>query len=193
MRIGLREVVFTVLLAAIPATAWWFVFRPNNERNRLMLEQIETKRRKLEKLNCATARIGGLKKEIEELEKAVQVLYSRLPSEKEIDKVLRETWLLAQANDLRTSSIQTLKGRKDRIFTDSTSKFSEQPVAVEVRGNFLGFYRFLQELERQPRIMRIHRITIKKPKDAMQGDIEANFVMSIFFEREHCTEVASCR
>ncbi len=184
MRIGLREVIFVILLMAIPAGAWWFVFRPNNERDDAMLKQIESRRFKLQKLNEATSKIGGLRKEIAELAKAITLLHSKLPNEKEIDKVLRETWMLAEANDLKTAKIQTLQKRSDRMFTNADSTYSEQPVSVKVRGSFMGFYAFLQELERRPRIMRIHKVTLKKPKKADQGNIEADFVMSIFFERQ---------
>ena len=42
MKFGIREIVFMVVLAAIPVGAWWFVFRPSNARNARMLAEIDS-------------------------------------------------------------------------------------------------------------------------------------------------------
>jgi hypothetical protein len=44
MKFGLREMVFIVLLMAIPVSAWWFVFKPRDEHNTEATQQIEAKR-----------------------------------------------------------------------------------------------------------------------------------------------------
>ena len=98
MKIGIREIVFVVLLTAIPVAAWAFVFRPNNVCKAEMAAEIASRQAKLQALNKATATIGDLKSEIAALEKAINFFRSKLPSEKEMDKVLREVWLLAEAN-----------------------------------------------------------------------------------------------
>jgi len=183
MRIEPGEVLFIIALTGILVGAWWFDLRPDAQRHEQMLDQIEAKQAKLDKLQQATKQIGDLKSEIGDLEKAISLLQSRLPSEKEIDHVLREAWELAEANDLQTASIQTLQNPSDRIFTDQGSAHAEQPVSVQVRGSFSGLYGFLQELERRPRIMRIHEVTLTKADDGPEGHVEAEFVMSIFFER----------
>ncbi len=185
MKFGLREAVFALLLMGIPAGAWKFVFRPNNARNDEMLAQIEAKREKLNKLNRATATIGDLRKEITALDEAIKFLQSRLPNEKEIDKVLQEIWRLAEANRLNTKSIRTLRQKADIGFTGADAQHAEQPIAVQIEGNFLGFYTFLQSLENCPRIMRIRKMTLKKLKKAPQGHMQVDFIMSVFFERSN--------
>ena len=184
MNLGLREGIFVVLLMAIPAGAWWFDFRPNNTRNAERLEQIKAKRAKLMDLNHATATIGDLKREISSLQKAILFLESRLPDEKEIDKVLREIWRLAEANRLKTNSIRTLVWRADKSFTAKSAPQAEVPIEVRLEGDFRGFYTFLQAVENQPRIMRIRKMTLEKANKAPSGHVQATFEMSIFFERE---------
>jgi len=184
MKFGLREVAFIVLLMGIPVGAWWFVFRPQNARNAEMLQQIEAKQAKLRELNHATATIGDLKKEIGSLEKAVAFFQSKLPDEKEIDKVLQEVWRLAEGNQLVTKSIRTL----DRLgsaapFAGAESPHAEQPITMKLEGDFMGFYSFLLALENQPRIMRIRKMTLKKMDKGPEGSMQAEFVMSVFFER----------
>ena len=61
---------------------------------------------------------------------------------------------------------------------------TEQPISVKLEGDFRGFYGFLQALETRPRIMRIKKLSLKKitDDDSPPGYVQANFVMSIFFE-----------
>ncbi len=186
MKIGIRELILSLLLIAVPLAAWWFVFKPNDELNASMIEQIETRRAKLNELNRATGMIGNLQREISSLEGTIEVLQSKLPSGKEIDKVIQEIWYLARKNNLTPVSVKTLNKDSDKIFTGgSGGQYSEQPVSIIVGGNFMGFYTFLQDLESRPRIMRIYRLAVikeEKIKDAPEGYIRAEFAMSIFFD-----------
>lgn len=184
MKLGLREYVFFAVLAAIPLAAWWMVFRPHNEREQAMRDQLEAKQAKLAALNRASTTIGNLRREIESLESGIQYFETKLPSEKEIDKVLQDVWRLAEANQLVTKSIRTPKRARAGGQTPGTNRAHEQPIEMQLEGEFMGFYRFLQALECQPRIMRIHKMEIEKVtgKDVPEGIVQASFVVSIFFE-----------
>jgi type IV pilus assembly protein PilO len=179
MKSRLREIIFVAMLMGIPVAAWWGVFRPANLRNTEMLRQIAFRHDRLRDLNQATATLGDLKKEITSLEEAIAFFQSKLPNEKEMDKVLREVWQLAETNHLATKSIRTLPPQDK----EGAAGPREQPIAVALEGDFRGFYGFLQSLENQPRIMRINSMTLAKLKDAPQGQVEVAFNMSIFFER----------
>jgi len=188
MKFGLREIVFISLLMLIPVGAWWFVFRPQNTRNVEMRRQIEARQAKLRDLNLATGTLGDLKSEIGSLTKAITFFQSKLPSEKEIDKILQEIWLLAESNKLNTKSIRTLDRKTDSIFTTEESDQSEQPIAIHLEGDFRGFYSFMLALENQPRIMRIRSMKLTKIEQGPEGSMMAEFEMSIFFERNKARE-----
>ncbi len=184
MKFGTREIVFIIILAAIPVGAWWFVLRPANIRNDEMMKQIETRQQKLQAMNRATATIGNLKVEIASLEDAIKFFHSKLPSEKEIDKVLQEVWRLAEANKLTTKSIRTLKTVTGTVtLADPDGPYAEQPISMQLEGPFAGFYGFLLALESQPRIMRIQQMDIIKVDTQGEGYIRADCTVSVFFER----------
>jgi Tfp pilus assembly protein PilO len=183
MKFGIREIVFTVLLAAIPVGAWWFVFRPGKTGNAEALSAIENRQAKLRTLNQATATVGDLKVEIAALEDAVKFFRSKLPSEKEIDKVLQEVWRLAASNRLRTESIRTLKASEETMLTEASGPYAEQPILVKLEGPFNGFYSFLLALETQPRIMRIQQMKLDRSLKGEEGSVRAECTMSVFFER----------
>ena len=67
--------------------------------------------------------------------------------------------------------------------------YMEQPLKVELEGNFEGFYEFMLALENLPRITRIFDLKLKKisqlsgPKkdDLPPGSVSAEFTLSIYF------------
>ncbi len=183
MKFGIREIVFIVVLMMIPVAAWALVFRPNTARKAEMVGQIESRQKKLRALNLATATMGDLQGEVTSLEKAINFFRSKLPTEKEMDKVLQEVWRLAEANKLTTKSIRTLKPTKDMMVTDPSGPYAEQPISMQLEGPFSGFYGFLLELERQPRIVRVQEMKVEKLPRAAEGDVRAECNVVVFFER----------
>jgi len=195
MKLGLREILFIVLLTGIPVSAWLFVFRPRNAQDAEMMRQIETKQVKLRTLNQTVSALGNLKNEIASLKKAISFFESKLPNEKEIASVLQEVWRLAEANKLAAKSIRPLERSTQNCLTSTDGPHAEQPIAMQLEGDFLGFYSFLQAMENQPRIIRIHKMMLAKPAKAPEGTMRADFVLSIFFERtdkeEQCPQKKS--
>jgi len=185
MKFGLREKIFTLLLASIPLAAWLFVFRPSNARNAERIGEIQLQQTRLQALNRGTAAVADLRKELNSLTEALDFFHSRLPTEKEIDKILREVWQLAESNRLVTKSIRTLERGQETSFTSGSAFYADQPIAMEFEGDFLGLYTFLLALEIQPRIMRIREMNVMKTDKGPSGQVHASFVMSVFFE---CTE-----
>jgi len=183
MRFGLREKAFIALLVAIPVAEWWFVFRPYNARKAEMIRRIESQQAKLSAANRIAAAIGDLMKEIDSLTQAIDFFHSLLPTEKEIDKVLQETWQLAEANRLITKSIRPLARKNNPAFASPASNYAEQLIAVQLEGNFSGFHAFLLSLENQPRIVKIRDMNLEELNKGPRGYIRAYFVMSVFFER----------
>lgn len=182
MKLGLRELTFFVLLLAIPVGAWWFVFKPRSLRVAEETQQIEAKRAKLAALNYATAGIGDLEHEIEELTQAVAFFQDKLPQQEGMPLVLQETWRLAEANDLTAKAIRTQALNSGVQVTDPSGPYAEQPILMELEGDFAGLYSFLLELENKPRITRIHQMRLEKDAQA-EGRMRAQMVMSIFYER----------
>jgi len=183
MKLGLREIVFLVLLMVIPVGAWWFVFRPQDTSNAKMKQEIQARQAKLDQLNMVLKAKGDLESQIDSLSQAISFFESRLPQEKEIDQILREVWLLAEANKLKAKSIRTLVRKGAGGFISDQDDQSEQPIQVQLEGDFMGFYAFLLALEKQPRIMRISRMTLETDAKIPTGRIAADFELSVFFEK----------
>ncbi|MHC4482160.1 MAG: type IV pilus inner membrane component PilO [Planctomycetota bacterium] len=176
MTSGLRKIVFFVLLVGVAYVAYQFMIKPANRHYAEHKVKVETKLAKLTEFEEATAAAEDLNKQLEELQEAIEFFESKLPPTSEIDKVLRDVTVIGEEQGLKPKTIRTLK-RKDN------GGYVEQPLRMELVGNFNSFYSFLLELENLPRIMKIRELQIKK-QVRQEGQITANFVVSIFFQNK---------
>ena len=141
MKLGLRELIFLVLMLALLGACYFFVFKPASDRRAVREEEINTKLKQLNDLRQSTAGINDLERKITELQQAISFFESKLPQERDIDKILKELWQMAEANQLQTRTIRTMKAER-------SSGYSEQPIEMSLAGDFRGFYAFLLQLEK---------------------------------------------
>lgn len=174
MQFGLREAAFVLLLLAMPVAAYFFVFEPRATQISEAREEITSKQAKLKELEAATKSIEDLGDEIDKLRKAIDLFEKKLPAQRDVEIVLRDVWRLAAENNLTPKSVRT-----DKII--ATSQYAELPIKMTIIGNFSGFYTFLQELEKLPRITRTPSMKLKK-LDNDEGAMQVDMVLSIFFE-----------
>jgi len=176
MKFGIREVIFVLVMLGLLGSTNYFVFSKANKKKMALLEDIHQKQSALGNLQQATAGIDDLNHKIDELQKAITFFESKLPQEKEVDKILKEVWQMAEANSLQTKTIKTLRSERG-------PNYSEQHIQMSLAGDFNGFYSFLLQLEKLPRITRITNMSLQKINDR-DGEMTASLTMSIFFEHD---------
>ena len=91
-----------------------------------------------------------------------------------MDKVLTEVSQMADANSLQSNTVKSLKTERGR-------SYSEQSIQMSLSGDFNGFYSFLLQLEKLPRITRVTNMSLQKISER-DGEMTASLTMSIFFE-----------
>ncbi len=183
MKFGIRQIIFLVVMLALLGSTNYFVFSKSNQRKAERLADMRTKQNALNTLQQATAGISDLNRKIDELQKAITFFEGKLPQEKEIDTILKEVWQMAQANSLQTKTIKTLKSERG-------PNYSEQPIQMSLSGDFNGFYAFLLQLEKLPRITRVTQMNLTKINDR-DGEMQAQMTLSIFFEPDSGGTVAT--
>lgn len=173
MKIGFREIIFLSIMAGILAVAFLY-FRKTDVGRQTLVAEVAKDQNELTNLHRATAGIADLGKKINDLQKAIDFFQSRLPQQREIDKILKKVWQIAEANNLQTKTIRTLKSER-------YASFSEQPIQLSLSGDFNGFYSFLLQLEKLPRLTRITEMRLEKI-NGQEGQMTAQMKLSIFFE-----------
>lgn len=177
MRIGLRQLMFLLLLVAVPLASFFLVFRPQNQEIAKAKAEIALKRGMLEKLRAATAQTADLEAANSEIAQSIQAIEARLPSGKEIDSVLREVAQIAARHGLKVPEFK----KADKAL--AAGQAMEQPLEVEVTGDFDGFYRSLLDLEKFERITRLNDLKIVRTDDA-NGNMKATMRLSIFYQSD---------
>jgi type IV pilus assembly protein PilO len=173
MKIGVREILFVALMIGL-VVASSVVLQKSYNRTTTLRADTQNKQRELGDLKQSTAGIVDWGQKFAELKQAISFFESKLPQEKEIDKILKEVWQMAEANALQTRTVRTLK-------TDRGASYSEQPIEMSLAGDFNGFYVFLQQLENMPRITRVTHMNLTKMIER-DGSMQAKLTLSIFFE-----------
>lgn len=173
----LRQGFFFAVLLAVPISSYFLVFRPQNEEIARARKEIEHKQAMLEKLRQATARSEDLAKSNEQIRESIAAIEAKLPASKEMDNILRQVAALAAETGLRVPVFK--KGEKPA----PAGLAMEQPLDVEITGDFDGFYAFLLALEQLPRITRISNLEIQRSKD-VDGEMKAKCVLSVYYQRD---------
>lgn len=174
MNSGVRHIIFFVLIIAMVYVSYAYMIRPANEHLTQQRMQMEASRAKLVELERATAVSEDLSQQLEQMEQIIREFESKLPPSSEIHTVLENVTLIAQRHGLVPKMIRTLK-------TTTNGGYIEQPLEMELHGDFNSYYAFLLELERLDRITKIRQLELKK-KSKYEGQTEAKFIMSIFFQ-----------
>jgi type IV pilus assembly protein PilO len=186
MKFGIREIIFLLVLLAVPVLSAFYLFKPRNEDIRQTMDEINIKRARLETLEQITGTIDDLGLAIEEGRDRIEMIEAKLPSEELVAEILEQIWQLASRNKM------TLKGVKSDKPVPAAA-YQELPLNVTMEGDFNGFYQFLLELESLPRITRIHTLDLTRAdaaKSAAAGSassaalVKAEFTLSIYFESD---------
>lgn len=174
MTSGSRKLVFFILLLAMVYVSYTYMIKPANQHLAQEKVKVEQKRAKLLELNKATAAASDLQSQLKKVEEAITVFESRLPPCSDIHRILEDVTKIAQTHGLTPKTIRALDAKSNRGYV-------EQPLKMELDGNFNSYYAFLLEMEKLDRITKIRELSLKK-KSKTEGQTEATFIVSIFFQ-----------
>lgn len=180
MNFGIKEMLFLPVLLAMPLASWWFVFDPQNKEIAAARLEIQQKQQKLAQFKSVKLFIPDLESHSARLASTVELFDAKLPAQKEVDVILKEVTQLAARHGLKTQSFRPEK----EIHAE---RYTEHPLKMVIHGDFDGYYSFLLDLERLRRITRIPNMKLVKQKGDGEGQMEAEFTLSIYAESEKTT------
>ena len=176
MNSNVRKIIFFVLILAMTYSSYVFMIKPANKGLVLQKQKLGQKISKLRELETAPTVLQDINAQLARLEGSINILESKLPTRKDIHTVLEDITVIAQDNGLVANSIRTLKQK-------SNNGYIEQPIHMDVAGEFKSYYSFLLSLEKLERITKISKMEISSERDA-EGIATVSFVLSIFFQRD---------
>lgn len=174
MKLGIREVTIVLVVLGVLAGAYFLGFARMQSQRAFLLNDIEKKQNTLEQLRKANASAAQIEKQLQRLAATMDYFDSRLPQEREVEQILREAWMLAESTGLTTNTVKPQK-------TVKGGGANEQPIEIDFKGNYPGFYDFLCRLERLDRITQLRKLELRK-MDSLTNEMSAKLTLSIFYE-----------
>ncbi len=182
MKLGAREGLIGVVLLAVPLSSWWLVFRPQNAAIDAAKRDVAHKRELLEKLKQYTSRNEDLSNANDEMNRRIRAIEDHLPSDKEVDSIVRQVSDVAVSCRLDSPTVANVKPRQEAMYM-------EQPLDMSLSGNWTGFYDFLSRVEQLPRITRISNMVLKRDEKG-DGAMKAEFTLSIYYQQTPANSAA---
>ena len=143
---------------------------------------IRERQGKIQALDLIVAQAHDLGQAVNEGIQAISRVESKLPTQQDVESILKQTWSIAREHGLTVKSVRSEQPVPAMVYM-------EQPLAVELEGPFEGFYAFLLDLENLPRITRIFNLELERiestsgpsRKTLPPGSVKAEFLLSIYF------------
>jgi len=188
MNVKARQAILTAVLLGVPVASFFMVFRPQSREIQLATREIEMRKEKLGQLQAVTAQAPDLARATEEIKQTISQIEARMPSSKELDNVLRDVATIATKCGLRVPKFN----RVEQVLAAGSAQ--EQQLDVEIAGEFNGFYAFLLEIEKLPRITRLTDMKLERVPDLNKekdGNLRAHFKLSIYYQQAAGPSVAA--
>jgi type IV pilus assembly protein PilO len=173
MKLGIREILFFMVMLGVLGSAYFFIFSKANAKREAWEADALAKQRDLSNLKTVTAGISDVSRKINDLEAAIKIFDGKLPQARDVDMILQQVSQISQSCGLVTRTV-----RPDRSIT--TANYSEEPITLSLTGSFEGFYQFLLNLEKLPRLTRVTKMNLTKINDT-EGQMTAELTLSIYF------------
>jgi len=158
--------------------AFLFYFKPRNQK----IQEIRAERIKIEqevaRLQAKKKQLDQIEKELAQLNTTLKELETIIPDKKEIFNILRRIQQLAY--DSRLNIIKFIPQREV-----PQEFFAEQPISIEITGNYHNLALFFDRLSRFTRLFTINSFAIKSLREQSEAlTISANFIARTYIFRE---------
>lgn len=176
-KLGILTAGILAGVVGLPIASYFMVFKPTNAEIKRAREEVDHMQSLLAKLKEESAKRTDFEKANEQLATGIKVIEERLPTNQEIDAIVRQVSELAVQSGLTPPSIKSNKAL-------AAGLYMEQPLEMETDGTFIGFHSFLAQVEKLPRVTRIHNLRLQG--ETVEGaEVSATFTLSIYFQEDN--------
>jgi len=170
--VPVKTLIIIILCIAALFAGYWF--DTQNQLRQLTEEQKKEKKLKKEfrKVQREAATLPLLEKQLVEIEAILKRLLEKLPSQAQVDELIREISQAVLKNALKQELFEPLykdeKTEKDVYVT--------LPIKLQARGNYHAFGKFISDVAAMNRIVTQHNISIKSPKSSNKKSTNQNLL-----------------
>lgn len=157
MSLGAQIVVFVLLAAAIYGAFHYFVYTGIKDEIETKTQERRELQDEVEKGKVTAARLPEFRREVERREATLQALSRILPSNKEVDDLLRKVQQMAAE-----SSLNVLRFKPEA--TQPREFYAAWPISLELDGNYHNLAYFFDRLSKLSRIVNVSNLKVNSNK-----------------------------
>jgi len=174
MSLGAQVVVFAIIGVLLYGVFWYFFYSPMQVERDNKLTQKRNLQAEVDNAKTTAARLPEFRREVERKEATLQALSRILPSQKEVDDLLRKVQQLAAE-----SSLDVLRFKPEA--TKPQNFYAEWPISLELDGSYHNLAYFFDRLSRLSRIMNVSNLKVdSKPDPSIASTIKATCTATTF-------------
>lgn len=168
---------FLVLSVVVAIFAGFFLIKPWLSDNKVQDAKIKNRKEALLNLEYKLLKLSELAKESEEIEQDAEKIKIAMPRDVDKARLIYQLDVLASNAEISLESIaDDISLTEDEIESVETLA-QKKLISLNIKGRYEGVRKFLSEVNKAIRIVKIEKIEIK-PQENMQLDI--NFIASIY-------------
>ena len=185
MSSGKQVLIFSLLAVLLFSAFQYVVYSPKKQEIQTKRQQQSKLQAEVENAKTTAARLPEFRREVERKEATLQALSRILPSEKEVDDLLRKVQQLAAE-----SSLNVLRFKPEA--TQPQDFYAEWPISLEIDGSYHNLAYFFDRLSRLSRIVNVSNLAIGAKKEpTMSSTINASCTATTFVFIEQESTVSS--
>ncbi len=151
MSLGAQVVVFAIIGVLLYGAFWYFFYSPMQVERDNKTAQKRNLQAEVDNAKTTAARLPEFRREVERKEATLQALSRILPSQKEVDDLLRKVQQLAAE-----SSLDVLRFKPEA--TKPQNFYAEWPISLELDGSYHNLAYFFDRLSRLSRIVNVSNL-----------------------------------
>src|SRR5262245_53392228 len=174
MSLGAQVVVFAIIGVLLYGVFWYFFYSPMQVERDNKMGQKRNLQAEVDNAKTTAARLPEFRREVERKEATLQALSRILPSQKEVDDLLRKVQQLAAE-----SSLDVLRFKPEA--TKPQNFYAEWPISLELDGSYHNLAYFFDRLSRLSRIVNVSNLKVDaKQEPSIASTIKATCTATTF-------------
>ena len=174
MSLGAQVVVFAIIGVLLYGVFWYFFYSPMQVERDNKTAQKRNLQAEVDNAKTTAARLPEFRREVERKEATLQALSRILPSQKEVDDLLRKVQQLAAE-----SSLNVLRFKPEA--TKPQNFYAEWPISLELDGSYHNLAYFFDRLSRLSRIVNVSNLEVDaKQEPSIASTITAKCTATTF-------------
>ena len=162
MSLGAQVVVFAIIGVLLYGAFWYFFYSPMQVERDSKTAQKRNLQAEVDNAKTTAARLPEFRREVERKEATLQALSRILPSQMEVDDLLRKVQQLAAE-----SSLDVLRFKPEA--TKPQNFYTEWPISLELDGSYHNLAYFFDRLSRLSRIVNVSNLKVDAKQDPNIG------------------------